>query len=63
MKDHWMAYMVISFMTCTSMHKKVGEIHESPAKSHQTHGGIIWAGLTAINRGIHKIDKLAEVTE
>lgn len=21
MKDHWMAYMVISFMTCTSMHK------------------------------------------
>ena len=21
MKGHWMAYMVISFMTCTSMHK------------------------------------------
>lgn len=21
MKDHWMAYMAISFMTCISMHK------------------------------------------
>ena len=21
MKDHWMEYMVISFMTCISMHK------------------------------------------
>ena len=25
MKAHWMAYMVISFMICTSMHKDMAE--------------------------------------